>query len=307
MGKKYYLLLVFAVASKLACSQNDTASVNHKLCEIQLHDGSVYHGYIQRQTDSLIYLKSNGDVLIQIPKRNITSIEALKAHAEHDTTGLKIRTPSIGMNYYTTSSAAFLFHKGDIYGSDSYLAFFSVNYAMTRNVSLGVVSSVIGVPMGAHVQANIEVSHKLYLGVEGIVGSLMYLNPKTYGTGGIGKLTYGDFRRHFTFYAGYFDGEQWIQPRRPRRGRPGRPGDYYMSYRSSFAGIAASLPISAKTHFVADFFAFPFVQVYTGSFGLRGVSKKNFSFEGGFQLIRNIFPLVNRTFTVPYLGFAYRL
>ena len=284
---------------------------NPKLCEITMRDGSSYKGHIEKQNDSTICLKSSSGVVIYIPKHNVSNIDFAKGTVSHDTSGvMQIHSPGIYNYYYTTSSNAFLFKKGEIYGSTNYLIFGNINYAFNRNFSLGVSTSIIGVPMGLHAKANFELSHKFYLGFEAVIGSLMYINPKTWGTGGTLKLTYGDEHKNFTFYGGYFDAEYWVKPQRKgRRGRPPvtTPGNYYLSYATGFAGVAFSSRISDKTHFVADFFAFPLISIYTASIGLRGSSKQKISWSGGFQFVINVIPAVNRTYPVPYFGFSYRL
>ncbi len=308
-----FFLMVFLPLSFLF-SQTDTSFKKipaSRLCEIKMHDGTLYKGHIEKQ-DSLIYLKSSSGVLVIIPKRQVTSIDVIKGHSSLDTNGsLQIHVPGIAHYYYTTTSNAFLFKKGEIYGSTSYLFLGNINYAFNRNFSLGVSTSIIGVPMGLHPKANFEIGHKLYAGFEGIAGSLMYVNPKTYGLGGVGKLTFGDENRNYTFYVGYFDAEYWVLPRKRggRRGTPVTlvPGNYYVSLNSGFLGAAISAKLSARTFFTADIFAFPYVSVYTASIGLRTNAKQKMSWIWGFQFIKNMNPAVNRVFTIPYFGFSYRL
>ncbi|MGZ3864245.1 MAG: hypothetical protein ACXVPN_13705 [Bacteroidia bacterium] len=309
----FFALVICAHCGLLA--QNDSIGKiknNNRLCEIKLLDGSAYKGRIETQTDSVILLKSSGDVTIQIPKRNVSTVEVISGHAIADSTaGLNIHHTPVGANYYTTTSNAFLFNKGEISGSNSYFVFGSVHYALTRNFAVGVASSIIGVPMGLHLKANFEVGHKLYIGAEGVAASLMYFGPKTYGEGGTLKLTYGDEYRHFTLYGGYFDVQYFVQPvrRAARKGRPAiyKKGNYYIDVASPFAGIAYAARISPRTNFVCDFFAFPSVFIYTSSFGIRGVSRQRISWTGGFQFIINQFPTIKTVYTAPYFGFSYRL
>ncbi|MGZ3866260.1 MAG: hypothetical protein ACXVC6_10510 [Bacteroidia bacterium] len=302
-------------ASLGALAQSDTISNSQKstgLCEIRLIDGSSYKGRIENQTDSVIFLKSSGGVLVQLPKHNVSSVDFISGHALNDTiNGISIHHTPVGANHYTTSSNAFLFNKGEISGSNSYFIFGSIHYAINRNFAVGIASSIIGVPMGLHVKANFEVGHKLYIGAEGTAASLMYLGPKTYGEGGTMKLTYGDEYRHFTLYAGYFDVQYFVQPvrRAARKGRPAvyKRGNYYIDVSSPFAGIAFASRIAPRTNFVCDFFAFPSIYIYTTSFGIRGMSRQRVSWTGGFQLIINQFPTIKTVYTAPYWGFSYRL
>ena len=70
-----------------------------KICEINLTDGSSYKGYILKQTDSLIYLKSSGGVLIHIPKHNVAGINFHRGGIASDSSGGS-GTVSIAHHYY---------------------------------------------------------------------------------------------------------------------------------------------------------------------------------------------------------------
>lgn len=311
----FFILVVFFIRWQTASAQNDSLEKQTKVIvtsEVHMNDHSVYRGQIERQSDSLIYLRSTAGVLVMIPKKNVMHIDLIRGYVSTDSIkSSEVHPPGIYNYYYTTTTNAFLFRKGEVYGSNSYLAFFSVNYAFTRHFSLGVTSSIVGVPMGIHAKANWELSHKLYIGMEAVAGSLLYLNPKTQGGGVVGKITAGDERRNFTFYAGYFDAEYWKKAvNRPGRGRRPAlhvPGNYYISFVSPFAGVAFSGRINQNKHFVADFFAFPGISVYTTSIGLRSCVKQKISWVFGFQFVTNKYPSINQTFTLPYFGFSYRL
>ena len=325
MRKIIVFLFVFSLlqTGKLF-SQADSLSKpvkNPKLCEIKMMDGTSYKGHIDGQTDSLIYLKSSAGVIVIIPKHNVASIDFLNGHVTHDTTGTKkgmtIHTAGIANRYYTTTSNAFLFNKGEIYGSNSYFVFGNINYAFSRNFSFGVSSSVIAAPMGAILRGNFELSHKLYLGIEGKISSLTYINQKTYATTGTLKLTYGDEHRNFTFYGGYFDAEDWIVPKRRRR-RAGptttTPGNFYLVYTSAYAGVSFSSRLSEKVHFVADASYYPGVEGLIASIGLRSSAKQKISWIGGFQYTKATLPMgngplaiINNGIILPYVGFSYRL
>ncbi|HWY38040.1 MAG TPA: hypothetical protein VNY73_05745, partial [Bacteroidia bacterium] len=109
------------------------------LCEVKMLDGTHYKGCIEKQNDSLIHLRGSSGVLILIPKKKVANIDFFNGHLSDDTTGARrILTHSIASYYYTTTSNAFLFNKGEVYGSSSYLVFHNVNYAFTRHFSLGL-------------------------------------------------------------------------------------------------------------------------------------------------------------------------
>ncbi|HXB41076.1 MAG TPA: hypothetical protein VNZ49_11080 [Bacteroidia bacterium] len=302
-------LIFFCLSLGFVTAQNDTTKKivrTPKPCEIKLTDGSSYKGYIERQTDSLIFLKGSSGVMMQIPKKNVSEIDFIKENGPRDSVNFThLHVPlSVGKRYYVTGSNAFLLKKKEIFISSSYLLFYNINYSFNQHFALGISTSAIGAPIGIKVKANYEIGHKLYLGMEGVAGGMMYLNPQTYGTGGVLKLTFGDENKNYTFFAGYADLELWIPSRRGSRRRPPVVANYYQRYSTPFAGVAAALPLTQKACFTAEAFAFPSVAVYTGSAAIRTIAWKKMSFVFGIQIIGNASVNVNKAFTLPYVGFS---
>lgn len=285
------------------------------LCEIKMYDGSTYKGFIEKQTDTLIYLKSSSGVLIHVPKRHVLSIDFINGHTTKDSTGnITIHIPAIAHNYYVASSNAFLLKKGEVYGSSSYFLLYNINYAFNQHFSLGVTASFLAAPITFHAKANFEISHKLFLGVDGVFGSGSWLSSKSYGGAGVLKLTYGDAKDNFTVMGGYGDIDYFMQ----RRRRGGR----YQNYESAIIGAAFSYAISEKFHFVAEAFAAPNVAlsnisnapqigIYTFSPAIRTAIKPNiswvFGLDGVFYTVTNKGGTNNTVFALPYIGFSFRL
>ncbi len=295
------------------------------LCEIKMHDGSLYKGYIEKQNDSLIYLKSSVGVLIHVPKKQINSIDFINGHTTKDSTGnMLIHIPNIAYNYYVVFSNAFLLKKGEVYGSSNGFIFNNnINYAFNQNFSLGISTSVLAAPISLHAKANFEVAHKLYIGVDGLLGTGSWLSTKSYGGGGLAKVTYGDVKDNFTVFAGYGNLDYYIKPQRRRRGGFGRAG-YFDNIYSVMAGAAMSYAISAKIHFVAEFLAAPKITVYNTSNlaasqmgfyslspAIRTAIKPNiswvFGIDGVFFTSTNKGSTTNTAFALPYVGFSFRL
>lgn len=275
-----------------------------------MRDGASYKGYIEKQNDSLIYLKGSSGVSIRIPKNQVAEIDFIKEHSEKDTVNLTHLHGgnSIGKRYYVTTSNAFLFKKHEVFIGSSYFLQANVNYAFSQNFSLGISTTVAGVPLALNAKANFEMGPRLHLGFEGVIGTLGYINPKTYGEGAVVKVTHGDEKKNFTLFAGFFDLEYYVLPRRRGggRGRPPiiTPGNYYLSYSTVFVGLGAALPISPRFNFVAEGFAFPSVAIYTGSVALRSVIRQKLSFCFGIQSVGNASVNVSKLFTFPYLGLS---
>lgn len=307
MHVKLCLFFTFLILPHIFFSQEDSlAKTLHlaKSCEIRMYDGSSYKGTIEKQNDSLVWLKATSGVLIQIPKKHIASIDPANESRKKDSLNpAKSKSDlSIGRRYYVTTSNAMLFRQKEVYLSSSYLVLYNINYAFDEHFSLGISSTVIGAPLGLHVKANFALGPNLYIGAEGVAGGAMYLSPKTYGLGGAMKLTFGDVRRNYTFFGGYADLNIWMKG--GGRFYQYRNPSYYLRLGSPFAGVAAFLPMSHRFSFVAEAFAFPGVAIYTGSAAIRTMGWQKLSFVFGIQVIGNMSANVNRAFTLPYFGFS---
>lgn len=331
--RKIIALLITSIYSLLpnnSFAQNDSIvakpTPKAMLCEIKMHDGSLYKGFIEKQNDSLLFLKSSAGVLIHVPKKQINSIDFINGHSTKDSTGnMLIHIPNIAYNYYVVSSNAFLLKKGEVYGSSNGFIFNNnINYAINQNFSLGISASVLAAPISLHAKANFEVSRKLYIGFDGLFGSGSWLNSKAFGGGGIMKLTYGDVKDNFTVSAGYGDIDYYVKAQRRRKGGGFRRSAYYDNIYSAMVGAAMSYAISSKIHFVAEIMAIPNVVdyntsnyntqqigIYTFSPAIRTAIKQNiswvFGIDGVFYTSSNKGTTNNTAFAIPYIGFSFRL
>lgn len=275
-------------------------------CEVRLIDESVYGGFYRGQNDSLIFLQTNAGVLIQIPKQAVRNMEFVRRKVSDTAATFVVSEPKTGHRYYVLCSAAMPFKKESVFISSSYLLFYNINYAFSRYFAMGISTSIIGAPMALQVKTNFELGQHMYAGFEAAAGSMLYQNPKTYAYGGVAKLTFGNVRKHYTFFAGFADLAYWVASRRGRGGRSAINANYYQRYNSPFAGVAAALPMSGRFSFAAEAFAFPNISIYTGSFALRTVARRNSSLVFGFQILGNTHTTVNKAFVLPYFGFSAR-
>ena len=318
-------------------SQNDTLILPQKpthkpaLFEIKMQDGTSYTGYIQHQTDSVIYLKSHSGIILQIPKHSVQNIHHIIPHSLHDTIGgIPVYNPVAANKYYVAGSNAFLFKPREVYGNSSYFLLYSIHYAFNQHVSLGLLSSPLLIPAALRLKVNFEVAPKLYLGVDGLFGSGSWLSSKSYGWGGLVKLTYGELKKNFTVFAGYgninytgislpFRGGGMG---RRRGGSSANNGGSYGSriigvkglrgglikpedYNTIIVGAATAIPIFKKISFVAEAYAFPQLSSYSILPGFRTTGKRNISwvlsFEGTFNV--GTYTSFSPFF---YVGFSYK-
>jgi len=312
-----FLMTCLVKTNKIIAQEDSINTIKHiekkpLLCEIKMHDGSLYKGYIEKQSDTLIYLKSSAGVMVQVPKKQILSIDFINGHTTQDSTGnLTIHIPNISNHYYVTNTNAFLMKKGEVYGSSSYFVFYNINYAFNQHFSLGISTSPLAAPIMLHAKLNFEIAHNLYLGVEGLGGSGSWINAKTYGGGGVAKLTYGDVKKNVTVSGGYGNLNYYVTPRQLRRGGGGRGGrnpGHYIDYNSVLIGAAFTCPISHKLFFVAEVFAAPQIGIYTLSPAFRTVIKPNISWVFGIEGFFNSTPGISTPLiALPYFGFSFRL
>lgn len=310
------ILLAFTCFASLhLAAQGDSLPPQSKrvvLCEVKLADGAVYRGYILQTTDSSVVIKSSLGVRVSIPKKSVVSISPVNESAttvHPDSVPVVHVTEKVGIAhaYYITASNSFLFKKNEIYGSSDFFILNHLNYSFSKNFSLGVSASLIGAPAAIKAKANFALSHKLYAGVEGAFGGMLYLSPNTYAGGIVGKLTYGDEHEHFTLLGGYTDAEYYVTRSRSFGGRRHRSvSSHYESYTTGMIGAAAALPVSAKTMFSAEAFAFPAIGVYTASAGFRTLAKQNISWVFALQGLGSVSANINHIFLLPLVGFSYK-
>jgi len=329
-----FIVCLFTTSTSIAQSDSIAAPKPAEkktiLCKIKMQDGSVYMGFIEKQTDTLLYVKSSSGVLIHVPKKQVISIDFIDGHTTKDSTGnITIHIPKIAQNYYVATSNAFLLKKGEVYGSSTDFLFYNISYAFSQNISLGISTDILAAPIMLHVKANFEISRKLFLGVDGVFGSGSWISSRSYGGGGLLKLTYGDVKSNFTVSGGYGDIDYFLQARRGGRGRRGGGGttstSHYENINSALIGAAFSYAISPKIYFVAEAFAVPNIAIanvtnrnnatQSGFYSLSPAIRTNirpniswvFGVQGFFSTSTNYYGTTSNTFALPYIGFSFRL
>lgn len=170
-----------------------------KLHFIITNDGKEILGVIEKETDTdiLVVTKTKEEILIQ--KSDIKTIE--QVHADNFHRGKYVRANSVPNMYYFTTSAIPLDKKTSTL--TAYANAFSFDYGLTKNISLGIRSTVVGIPVIMNVQVNSEIGNQLYLGVSGNACWLSWADPKLiFGWGGA-KLTSGSKNNNSTLGAGF--------------------------------------------------------------------------------------------------------
>ena len=192
---RFILSLLFGLYSISSFSQTALG----KLHFIITNDGKEILGVIEKDTDIdiLVVTKTKEEILIQ--KSNIKTLE--QVHADNFHKGKYVRANPIPNMYYFTTSAIPLDKKTA--NLTTYASAFSFDYGLTKNISLGIRSTIVGVPVVMNMQVNSEIGNQLYLGVSGNACWLSWAEPKLFfGWGGV-KLTRGSKNNNSTLGAGF--------------------------------------------------------------------------------------------------------
>lgn len=162
-------------------------------------DGKEILGVIEKETniDILVITKAKKEILIQ--KSNIKILEPVKADNFHR--GKYVRPNPIPNLYYFTTSAIPLEKKTANLSAS--LGAFSFDYGLNNNISLGIRSTAIGLPVWVNGQANSKISDQFYIGISGNACWLSWAEPNfIFGWGGV-KLTTGSSNNNSTLGAGF--------------------------------------------------------------------------------------------------------
>ncbi len=78
-----------------------------------------------------------------------------------------------------------------------------LNFAATEHLSLGIMSSWLGIPIIGTAKYSFELSEKLNFSLGGVMGTASWADPSLFGAIGFGALTFGDRSSNITLSGGY--------------------------------------------------------------------------------------------------------
>lgn len=198
----FYLLFLFffptLAAGQIFQSDSAKSSLPKKPQIIITNDGGTFIGYIEAMDDREITIATKDKGRIIIPKYAVRSIETV---TEDNYTFGKYVSENNFSGRYALASSALPAEKGKLYLTVLYAAG-GADYAITDNFSMGINTTIIGLPFLLNSRASARISPKLFLGAEAGAGWL-WVMPKSYFAYGAMKITQGTSNDNFTVSGGY--------------------------------------------------------------------------------------------------------
>lgn len=225
------------------------------------NDGTEYVGVILKQDAREILLQTDKLGEIIIPKHEISSIEELKGEKY---VSARYAGSNIFATRYFISHNGLPMKKGDSYAMIQ-LAGAEYQVAIADNLTIGGLTSWIGVPIVASAKYAIRITDNLNLGIGALAGTGSWAAWNTYGVMPYGSVTIGNPRVNLNLSGGYLT--------------IGNEGSTVSAPLYSIGGLAR---LSDRVSFVGDSFIFAeenLVAVVVP--GLRFDRKKGGAFQFG--------------------------
>lgn len=202
---KYSALFVtvfFCCLSYCCFSQNDSTntSIPKKPQIIITNDGGIFIGFIEAMNDREVTIVTRDKGRVIIPKYAIKTMEPI---TEDNLISGEYVGENHFVNKYFLANSALPINKGEFFVSTIYYVAASLDYGVSDKVSIGLSTTLYGMPMILDLKTSFKIGKKLYLGPELHLGWLWAL-PNSFFTYGAMKLTQGTPNNNFTFSGGYF-------------------------------------------------------------------------------------------------------
>ncbi len=173
---------------------------------VKLKDGSFYNGYILEDNPREILMDIEGLGKMYIPKFSIKSIESFDATKIEDG---EIKQERLTNRNYMFNRSCLPFEENKLTIDMPNLLFGQLNYAINKNIRVGIFSSILALPVGVNVGLSYPISKELYVGGDLNWGGFFFLanDNNGYYAPNIfnvkAKLTSGTTEKHLTVVAGY--------------------------------------------------------------------------------------------------------
>jgi len=178
-------------------SQNES----NKFFFIITKDGAEHIGNVERETESDLTLRLRNKEIIVISKTNIQLFEPV---TEDNLFRGKYIHPNRSANRYLLGSSAISPGKNQLHFNTIYAFAGTLDYGINDVYSIGISSTVVGVPVLLNAQANYKIGDQFYWGVTATGGWLSWGDPSIFfGYGGV-RLTSGSRSNNYTIGGGYF-------------------------------------------------------------------------------------------------------
>ncbi len=204
---------------------------------ITKNDGTQYIGVVVNIDEREILFETTDLGTFYIPRHEIKSMRSIKAE---EMRGEKY----VGENRFATryfySTNGLPMEKGEHYAMIN-LYGPEVHFAPVNNLSVGLMTSWVALPVVGSVKYSIPLTENLSLGVGSLIGSMTWVQPKAFGVLGYGSLTIGNRRSNLTFSGG----AAFINE-----------GEYGGTGSAPLASVAGMVKVGKKTSLVFDSFIY---------------------------------------------------
>jgi hypothetical protein len=165
------------------------------------NDGTEYSGYIIQEDPREILIRTDNVGEIYIPKHEIRSIRELKENEYKE--GKYVGDNILSSRYFLSANALPL-KKGDSYAMIQ-LPGAEYQVALIDNLTIGGMSSWIGVPIVATARYSVEVIDNLSIGAGIMAGTGSWASLGSYGLLPYGAVTVGNQRMNLNFSGGFLN------------------------------------------------------------------------------------------------------
>lgn len=187
-------LIVFSLTSNAQVDERERSLVTK-------NDGTEYTGYIIQEDAREILLRTDNIGEIYIPKHEIKSIKALK-DADFKS-GKYVGSNVFSSRYFLTTNALPL-KKGDSYAMIQLLGA-EYQVAVIDNLTVGGMSSWIGVPIIATANYSLKLAENINIGAGIMAGTGSWASLGSYGLLPFGTVTLGNQRMNLNFTGGFLN------------------------------------------------------------------------------------------------------
>lgn len=176
-------------------------NTNNALYFLITRDSVEFIGNIESENEFEINLRLRSRELITVNRGVILILEPVTE--DNFMRGKYVRPNRFANRYIGTRSAIGL-RRNECEIGTHYGMWYTFDYGLTDEYSVGFHSSVLLAPVMVNLQANYKVGTQLYVGLTGTGGWMSWIDKETYFGFGGAKLTTGSRNNNYTFGGGYF-------------------------------------------------------------------------------------------------------
>jgi hypothetical protein len=258
------LLLVpqATLAQEASDSTSYVDSTGFEMVVIITYGGGEFVGYIVKEDDREVTIRTTDRGDVTIPKYEIKEIKKIKS-TDLDAQGQFVRDQIFATRYFITTNALPI-KKGENYVLLNWWGP-EAHWAVDDNFNVGVMTTWVGIPLILNAKYSFRIDENVHFSVGSLFGWGSFAAPDAGGVLPFAAVTFGDRKTNFNVIGGYaqvfVDGD--------------RGG-------TSLFSIGGMTPISKKSSFVFDSFILPEANSVVLLPGVRFQSRDNNAFQFGF-------------------------